>query len=71
MVTLLPIAPQLLTLTCHALQSNRSGCRQLVGERSRVERGDVGVTVQIAVLLDTEVGVVNDGDDNLRRNEVV
>jgi hypothetical protein len=42
----------------------------LVGERSRVEKGDVGVTVQIVALLATEVGVVSDGDDNLRRNEV-
>jgi hypothetical protein len=43
----------------------------LVGERSRVQRGGVDVTVQIAALLaTTEVGVVNDGDDNLRRNEV-
>jgi hypothetical protein len=42
----------------------------LVGERSRVQRGGVDVTVQIAALLATTVGVVNDGDDNLRRNEV-
>ena len=73
MVTLLPSmtkAPQLLTLTCRALKSNHSGCRQLVGERSRVENGDVSVTIQIVALLATEVGVVNDGDDNLRRNEV-
>jgi hypothetical protein len=42
----------------------------LVGKRSRVEKGDVGVTVQIVALLATEVGVVNDGDNNLRRNEV-
>ena len=60
----------LLTLTCRALHSNRSGCRRLVGERSRVQRGGVDVTVQIAALLATTVGVVNDGDDNLRRNEV-
>jgi hypothetical protein len=42
----------------------------LVGERSRVEKGDVGVTVQIVALLASEVGVLHDGDDNLRRNEV-
>jgi hypothetical protein len=27
-------------------------------------------TIQIAVLLAMEVGVMNDGDNNLRRNEV-
>ena len=60
----------LLTLTCRALHSNRSGCRRLVGERSRVQRGDVGVVVQIAALLATTVGVLHDRDENLRINEV-
>ena len=60
----------LLTLNCRALHSSHSGRRRLVSERSRVEKGDVGVTVQIVVLLATEVSVVNDGDDNLRTNEV-
>ena len=57
-------------MNCRALHSNRSGGRRLVGERSRLQRGDVGVTVQKAVLLATEAGVVNDGDDDLRRIKV-
>ena len=57
-------------MNCRALHSNRSGGRRLVGERSRVQRGDVGVTVQKVALLATEAGVVNDGDDDLRRIKV-
>ena len=57
-------------MNCRALHSNRSGRRRLVGERSRVQRGDVGVTVQKEALLATEAGVVNDGEDDLRRIKV-
>ena len=60
----------LLTLNFRALHSSCSGQCRLVGERSRVERGDVGVTVEIPALLAMEVGVMNDGDGNLRRNKV-